>query len=57
MHAPSTAWNAREVLSPYRHLALTVIERAFRDAAIGVWSPAERQSAREFLRSSPILRH
>jgi hypothetical protein len=51
------AVNAQELLSSYRHLALTVIERAFRDVMMGACSPAERQSAREFLGGSPILRH
>jgi len=49
--------NEREILSAYRHLALTVIERAFRDVTTGVCSSAERLSAREFLAGSPIMQH
>lgn len=47
--------SAQDVLSPYRCLALTVIKRAFCDALMG--SQAERDSAREFLVGSPIMRH
>jgi hypothetical protein len=48
---------AQDVLSPYRCLALTVIKRAFCDALMGACSSAERDSAREFLVGSPIMRH
>jgi hypothetical protein len=44
-------------LTTYRHLALTVIERAFRDLPAGACSPIDRESARKFLVGSPIMRH
>jgi hypothetical protein len=46
-----------DALTTYRHLALTVIERAFRDLPAGACSPADRESARKFLVGSPIMRH
>ncbi len=46
-----------DVLTTYRHLALTVIERAFRDLPDGACSLADRESARKFLFGSPIMRH
>jgi hypothetical protein len=47
--------SVQDVLTPYRCLALTVIKRAFCDALVG--SQADRDSAREFLVGSPIMRH
>jgi hypothetical protein len=47
--------SVQDVLSPYRCLALTVIKRALCDALMG--SQAERDSAREFLVGTPIMRH
>ncbi len=52
---PASAGSAHDALSPYRCLALTVIKRAFCDALMG--SQAERDSAREFLVGSAIMRH
>jgi hypothetical protein len=46
-----------ESLANYRHLALTVIERAFRDVLNGVCSSAEREGARAFLVGSPMMQH
>ncbi len=51
----ASAGSPHDVLSPYRCLALTVIKRAFCDALMG--SQVERDSAREFLVGSPIMRH
>jgi hypothetical protein len=46
-----------ENLANYRYLALTVIERAFRDVLNGVCSSTEREGAREFLVGSPMMQH
>jgi hypothetical protein len=46
-----------ENLATYRHLALTVIERAFRDLPDGACSLVDRESARRFLVGSAIMRH
>jgi hypothetical protein len=46
-----------EAMGTYRHLALTVIERAFRDVTSNACSLADRESAREFLVGSAIMRH
>lgn len=46
-----------QLLSPYRHLALAVIERALRDTMTPGCSSEERASAHEFLRGSPTMRH
>jgi hypothetical protein len=56
-HVPAVGVGAQDLLSPYRCLALTVIKRAFCDALMGACSSAERDSAREFLVGSPIMRH
>ena len=44
-------------LSSYRHLALTVIERALRDLPDGACSLTDRESARRFFVGSAIMRH
>jgi hypothetical protein len=43
-----------EAILPYRHLAVHVVTRAFRDLSSG-GSPADRESARIFLAGSPML--
>jgi hypothetical protein len=45
-----------DLLAPYRHLALMVIELAFRDMT-GNCSPADRESAHAFLAGSSRMRH
>jgi hypothetical protein len=43
--------------APYRHLAVRVIDQAFRDLASPARSPADQESAREFLAGSSMLSH
>jgi hypothetical protein len=40
-----------------RHLAIRVIDQAFRDLSHPAGSPADRASARDFLAGSSMLRH
>jgi hypothetical protein len=46
-----------EAAAAYRSLALTVIDRAFRDLIVGPCSPADRDSAAEFLAGSGMMQH
>lgn len=46
-----------ENFANYRYLALTVIERAFRDMLKGICSSTAREGAREFLVVSPMMQH
>lgn len=48
---------ADDGLARYRHLALTVIEQAFRDMLNGKCSLADRQSAQSFLAGCPGMHH
>lgn len=43
--------------APYRHLAVRVIDQAFRDLAIPTGSAAGQESAREFLAGNSMLYH
>ncbi len=43
--------------SPYRHLAVRVIDQAFRDLASPAGSPEGPESAREFLAGTSMLYH
>lgn len=43
--------------TPYRHLAVRVIDQAFRDLARPAGSPADQASARAFLAGSSMLYH
>ena len=43
--------------APYRHLAVRVIDQAFRDLATPAGSSAGRESAREFLAGNSMLHH
>lgn len=43
--------------TPCRHLAIRVIDQAFRDLAGPAGSPADQESAREFLAGSSMLHH
>jgi len=43
--------------TPYRHLAVRVIDQAFRDLASPTGSPADQESAREFLAGSSMFYH
>ena len=43
--------------APYRHLAVRVIDQAFRDLAIPAGSAAGQESAREFLAGNSMLHH
>ena len=43
--------------APYRHLAVRVIDQAFRDLAGPGPSLADQESAREFLAGSSMLHH
>ena len=43
--------------APYRHLAVRVIDQAFRDLAIPTGSAAGQKSAREFLAGNSMLHH
>ena len=51
------AWSAGADGAPYRHLAVRIIDQAFRDLADPSRSPEDQQSAREFLAGSSMLRH
>jgi hypothetical protein len=42
---------------PCRHLAIRVIDQAFRDLVSPAGSPADQRSAREFLAGSSMLHH
>jgi hypothetical protein len=46
-----------EDAAAYRSLALTVIDRAFRDLIVGPCSNADRDSAAEFLAGSGMMQH
>lgn len=55
-----TAWRepaSRAEGAPYRHLAVRVIDQAFRDLAIPTGSSAGQESAREFLAGNSMLYH
>jgi hypothetical protein len=43
--------------TPYRHLAVRVIDQAFRDLASPVGSQTDQESARIFLAGSPMFYH
>lgn len=43
--------------TPYRHLAVRVIDQAFRDLARPAGSPVDQQSARAFLAGSSMFYH
>lgn len=43
--------------TPCRHLAIRVIDQAFRDLSGPVGSAADQESAREFLAGSSMLHH
>lgn len=53
---PQPASNGSEG-TPCRYLAMRVIDQAFRDLASPVGSPADQESAREFLAGSSMLHH
>jgi hypothetical protein len=55
-HAPVLGGGG-DPLSSYRCLALTVIKTALNDVVAETCSQADRDSAREFLVGSPIMRH
>lgn len=46
-----------EAFLPYRHLAIQVIDRAFRDVTSATGSVADRESARLFFEDSTMLFH
>ena len=46
-----------ELIRPYRHLALGVVERALQDLLNPAALPADRESAQTFLRGSSMLFH
>jgi hypothetical protein len=52
--APALAADAAETFRPYRHLAVRVLARAFRDLE-GPGRPEDRESARAFLAGSGLM--
>jgi hypothetical protein len=56
IHARQPA-SSRSVETPYRHLAVRVIDQAFRDLASPAGRPADQESARTFLAGSSMLYH
>lgn len=56
IHARQSAPSGSEG-TPYRHLAVRVIDQAFRDLASPAGLPADQASARAFLAGSSMLYH